>query len=694
MTIVDSERVSFAVSESTLTVRDELDTRTATFEVTPQPSLRPALVDLFQFPVDAAVSFDAETLSVGPNANILVRDDTGAVLDRVDDGPRSYPRGTYYVDINAPVRVYLRLAETEPTLCSRGEPETGVEIAFGSETTVTVGARSLHTRPEATITVPDDPEKRIEAFSYLGSSIKEFSPERAWADLRGYPPRFERGETLSIPSTLSKPETGVTVTVPPTHAALYRIAPLAFYVGATVEAGETPALDLPNGYSEPLVTRQQTLEESVEAILYKCLVLDALVRGGGYVPVTIRAYEDVAPHLPFYPESLVDEPFGVQLMEYLEAPTAPVLDALPDHTTTAVLRPDPDDVTLLPGLLDSFASIRVAESPPAPEAVRERSRSSPAVVGYAHSSVPQGGLALRTEAFDRVASDTAPEAGAATVALVTGNPTRAARLRAALDRAPLASIPERIRVQETPSRSELRTLLTGEIDLLVLDLPATERTITCRDGALDLGAVDTVDARIVALDAAPEAGAVDPAVASTLARMGAAGVVAAPGVTTPKRGLRLVGCLLKGQPLPAAADLVYDGGYYLAGSAVASVARLDRGINAACFYAETIGPDEHRLQYETYPSRRYGQGSVNIPPSEFGHGEYQLTGTTTAMPSTVSTEQLLELLGDGESIVVLNGEVCADAIEPTRDLVDRSTRRASTESSSHEPNGADRRSND
>ncbi|MFB6188862.1 MAG: hypothetical protein ABEI57_03175, partial [Halapricum sp.] len=336
MTVVDSKRVSFTASDSTLTVHDELDDRTATFEVTPHPSLRSALADLFHFPVDAAVSFDAETVSIGPNANVLVRDRDGAVLDRVSGGRQSYPRGTYYVAVNTSVRTYLRLADTQPTLRVRGEPEYGVEIQFDSKTTVTAGARSHHVQPEATITVPDDPRDRMEAFSYLGSSIREFSPERAWADLRGYPPRFERGETLSIPSSLSKPETGVTVTVPPTHAALYRIAPLAFYFGATVEAGENPALNLPNGYSEPLMTRHQRLEESVDEILFKCLVLDALVRGGGYIPVTVRAYEDVAPHLPFYPESLAREPFGVQLMEYLEAPTAPVLDALPKHTMTAV----------------------------------------------------------------------------------------------------------------------------------------------------------------------------------------------------------------------------------------------------------------------------------------------------------------------------------------------------------------------
>ncbi|MFB6188861.1 MAG: hypothetical protein ABEI57_03170, partial [Halapricum sp.] len=350
--------------------------------------------------------------------------------------------------------------------------------------------------------------------------------------------------------------------------------------------------------------------------------------------------------------------------------------------------PDPADVTLLPGLLDSFASIHVAESPPAPETVRERRRSSPAVVGYAHSSVQQGGLALREAAFER-ATRAAPRADAVTVALVTADPTRAQRLRTALERAPLTTIPREIQVHEAPSRRELRKLLTQEADLLVLDLPASERTIGCRDGVLDLSNVDGVEARVVVLGAT----SADPAVVSTLAQAGATGAAVTPDVTTPKQGLELVGCLLRGQPLPTAVAMFHGGDYALAGSPVAVAARLDREINSACFYADTVGPDEHRLRYETHPTRRYGQGSVNIPPSEYGHSEFQLVGTVTTMPSTVSTDELLELLCDDESIVVLNGVVYAGAVEPTRSLVEQSAQRALEASPDRAADATDRRPN-
>lgn len=318
---VDGSLVSFAVDESTVTVRDELEGGTQVIETDAELSLKPAIGDLFVFPVDNAVSFHASEVTIGRSWGVNLRGANGDLITEVAKEPYQAPRGTYFVEINGPLKTYIRLPDVELTIEYVGTLyQSDVVISLSKGTAVTVGARPEHGLPEATITVPDDPAGRMEAFSYLGSSIKEFSPERSWPTLRGHPPQFERGEALEVPDSLTKPDTGIVVTVPETQADVYRVAPLAFYFGASVEPGDEAMLQLANGYTEPLSTPDRTLEESVRRIITRCFMLDTLARQDGYVPVTPRVYESVGPYLPFYPESLASESLSDQMIEYFEAP--------------------------------------------------------------------------------------------------------------------------------------------------------------------------------------------------------------------------------------------------------------------------------------------------------------------------------------------------------------------------------------
>ena len=45
-----------------------------------------------------------------------------------------------------------------------------------------------------------------------------------------------------MPDVVDAPDTGITIEVPPEYGAIYTVAPLAYYLGATVEAGTEPAL--------------------------------------------------------------------------------------------------------------------------------------------------------------------------------------------------------------------------------------------------------------------------------------------------------------------------------------------------------------------------------------------------------------------------------------------------------------------
>lgn len=682
--------VAFEVDESELTIRDELEGRTQRIEVDSPIAPEPALAELFHAPVDAAASFTAEAFTIPSCGGVLLRNETGEVVTQPTAETFTAPRGTYYLEVTVPIKGYIRLPDVEVTMGYTGEPfDSPFRVTLGGERTVTVGARSRHSRPEATITVPDDPAARMEAISYLGSSIKEFSPERSWPTLRGYPPRIERGTELDVPSSLTKPDTGVTVTVPETHADVYRVAPLAFYLGATVEPGEEPTLHLPNGYSEPLVTPDRSLEESVERIVAKCLLLDTLARQDGYTPVTVRSYADVGPHLSVYPEAIADDPLGEQLLEYLEAPDSPVFDALPHWPAAAVLRPDPADVTLLPHLLDSMAFVSVADDASArpPSTVRE-GPSSPIAVGYSHDEVPPGGVALDDAAFEHDLTGETVVREEAVVAVVTDDPDRAERLSAGVESAPLADIPARIDVLQSPTTAELRSVLATDADLLLLDLPVSlgsgsgERdadgsvgdsangpVVDCADGTLDLSTLPSFGPRTVLVegDRAPST-----AVREFLARDDDGGIVAlvAEGVAEPDRALSVLGCLLCAWSVAGTARLHFDvADYRLAGVPDATAVSRSSGMEAELYVVEQVGPDDFTLRYVVSPMGASGVGSVAQNVEEFSHDEYQLHGSVTRMPATVSAERVQEILADDEVVAIVNGKLDANVVPHSAEFV-------------------------
>ncbi|MFB6234121.1 MAG: hypothetical protein ABEH81_12135 [Halopenitus sp.] len=688
--------VGFEIDESELTIHDELEDRTQRILVDSPIDPDPALAELFHVPIDAAVSFSAETFTIASCGGVLLRDEVGEVVTQPTDETVTAPRGTYYLEVTVPIKCYLRLPDVEVSVGHTGEPfDSPVRVTLGGERTVTAGARSLHSRPEATITVPDDPVARMEAMSYLGSSIKEFSPERSWPTLRGYPPRIERGSELDVPSSLTKPNTGITVTVPENHADIYRVAPLAFYLGATVESGKEPTLHLPNGYTEPLVTSDRSLEESVERIVAKCLLLDSLARQEGYTPITVRSYADVGPHLSFYPEAIADDPLADQLLEYLEAPDAPVFDALPHWPAAAVLRPDPADVSLLPHLLDSMALISVAgDASTRPPSTAREGPSSPIAIGYSHDEVPAGSVALADAAFERKLTGEAVVREEAVVAVVTDDPDRAERLSAGLESAPLADIPARIDVRQSPTSADLRSVLTTEADLLLLDLPVSVESppidgdaagpvVDCADGALDLSTLQTFGPRAVLVegDRAPST-AVRKFVAGDdgVAAGGDGGSVialVAEGVAEPDLALSVLGCLLCAWSVAGTARLHFDpGDYRLAGVPDATAVSRSSGMEAELFIADQVGPDEFSLRYVVSPMGASGVGSVAQNVEEFSHDEYQLLGTVTRMPATVSAERVQEILADDEVVVIVNGKLDANVVPHSAEFVRRSAQTA------------------
>jgi len=175
-----------------------------------------------------------------------------------------FPRATYFLDISSVTKAFVRIPDV--SISATGMTDSGaVELTFDGPTTVTVGARSLHTRPEATITVPDDPTALAAGRCPYSDPRSRSSPRALVADAPGYPPRIRVGDELDIPSPLVAPDTGIEVVVRPTYADVYRLSTLAYYLGARVVIGgrrrsdSTPATSSP---CRPKVSRSKSASRS------------------------------------------------------------------------------------------------------------------------------------------------------------------------------------------------------------------------------------------------------------------------------------------------------------------------------------------------------------------------------------------------------------------------------------------------
>ncbi|MFB6075058.1 MAG: hypothetical protein ABEJ89_08605, partial [Haloarculaceae archaeon] len=333
--------------------------------LTPGP-VTPTDVDPSEFalPVDAATEIAARDLETPYRLDVLVRDaDATTVAESVGGERAAVGPGEYYVEMtSAKMKLYLRVAGGVTV-----EPGEGrVRLSFPSADTITVGARSFHERPAATVETTDAPADVAAALSQLGSALKTTSCERSFPTLRGHPPLIERGTELSIPDGIEPPDTGVTIEVPPRMDALFPVAPLAYYLGAAVTIGDDPLL-VADGEPIPL-EEDGDLESTVARVLRQVFLLECVTRTEGLydVPLHERQVVESAVDLAF--DRLYDLPPDERIREFLAVPESALEGAVPTWKLTADVVPAVEHVSVLPFLANELAVVRCPADPVAREA--------------------------------------------------------------------------------------------------------------------------------------------------------------------------------------------------------------------------------------------------------------------------------------------------------------------------------------
>ncbi|MGM0447123.1 MAG: hypothetical protein ACQERM_02575 [Methanobacteriota archaeon] len=687
-------RIGFEVDGTTLTVHDAIEGNRMQLRVDREPALSPAFPELFPSPVDRAVSFEAESITVPEYTSIVVRDDEGEFVGRPKEATE-LPPGSYCIEITGVTKVFVRLEDAQLSVSGIEGPNP-VEIAPARRTTASLGARSLHTRPEATITVPDNPEALAEAVSVLGSSIKEFSAERSWPTLRGYPPRIRRGESLDVPSPLTVPDTGVEVVVRPTYADVYRLSTLAYYLGARMTIGEEPAIRLDTGYTERLPADGRELEERVEELLRTWFFLDTLVRTDGYTLSDREEYEQVGPQLPFYPPNLSERSLSEQLMEYLEVDPGKVAPYAPEWSTEAVLRPGPAGTELLPHLAHVLAPVRVRGSiaevlsgaavglTTADRLTNNHqlaSREGDSVPDPDSAPIPAWTAAALPAAHEHELRRNSPDPGEANVTLLIGSAERAQRLRDTLASPSLPAGVGSLSVLEAPTAGAVKDALSDPtIDLLYCDIPFDEGTLAVDGDLVNPSHRVSTDGRSAPAVSVFE-GSRRVAVAIDVVRRGGTGSAVIDG-RLPDDQTRTVVELLASVGLPldtslATLQLLPRPPVRFAGNPATNVMPPNPPMPRLVF-VKSMTESNHRITWRTVLSPASWFGAEHQIVYDCFDDKARLVGRDPAERPILSSEVVADSSTEPDTALFLNGQF----VSPTVDLmikdVKHSARRALT----------------
>lgn len=340
-------------------------------EPAPAPASAAAAADgPFCFPVSTAASVSATTFRTPNPHDIFVRASNARVIGTATGNqPVSLPFGRYTIEFSSfPVKLYLAVeaaVKIHPT-----DQTTRVELSHVES--VFVGARSHHRQPARSVVVPQTPAGVRRAVSAFGQTLKTHSPERSFGTLRGHPPTIVWTDDQSAtdaepPCPPSDPP--ATIHVPDDYASVFQVAPLAYYLGATVESGSAPALEVggtryPLGAETgPRAFEAPSFPKAVNRVLKHLLTLDCVVRTVGFYDVNLQGATRLAQTLSLDRQSLYEASLPARTQAYLALPHEPVAEVAPQWSLTTDMTPRPAEARALPYLAARLAHVRVHEPP-------------------------------------------------------------------------------------------------------------------------------------------------------------------------------------------------------------------------------------------------------------------------------------------------------------------------------------------
>ncbi|MFC6963820.1 CHAT domain-containing protein [Halocatena marina] len=234
----------------------------------------------------------------------------------------------------------------------------------------------------ATFTVSETPEGVATAISVLSAGMSTTGPERSHPDYRTHPPLVEIGDETYIPPRVREmvPQTDIIIDVPANYDELFVIAPLAYYLGASVRIGSGTARLSAPGVHKSFGSLSEIQFEAA-ALLRRVFFLDCLVRD---VPDEEPPYQRIIlDKIGLNPESIRAATPGERLAAYMGVKQASIMSELPTWHLSTYVSPSSDMIPSLPYLLDDLSLIY----PPSARPIDEKELLSEALDDFYRGSV-------------------------------------------------------------------------------------------------------------------------------------------------------------------------------------------------------------------------------------------------------------------------------------------------------------------
>lgn len=685
--------LSFASTTAELEVIDQVDRHRFALETSSSITPLRTDTDRFRFPVDEAVTITTESITLPIVVPVCVRDDNGTTLTKVEHtAHETFAADTYSLELFAPIKLCLRIDSTVTVASDM----TGMSIDFDTPTEVHVGAQSPSKHPTTTITTTDNPEDMMAAVSTFSAALKTTAPERSMPSFRGHPPLLERGDELAIPETIDPPDTGVQLELSPEYRSIYVAAPLAYYLGASLVPSDTPRLVTDGGFEHPL-DPACGFEREVERILKQVFFLDSLTQPEGLYPVSLHERQAIGPHTDLDFPSLYDQSSAARLEAYLDVSFSVLKDHLPEWKQTAHIAPLASSAGMLPFTVNDLAVIRTPQAETGSTsnlqaaAVDEFLRAG-AVTRSSASHLPTSDEFVKpeqAESLEQVWVDEGTPLGASK-ATITAYRNRLDRTPTDgdieitvvcnnIDHTPVCSdsememaeerdlvnkvygsradLPFSVAVHRDVTTKQLRSVLNDSTDFCHYIGHVNGDGFECTDGTLDAATLETVGVDAFMLNACSsyeqgmaltEAGSIGGIV--TLSE-----VMDSEAITI---GCTLARLLNRGFPLNAALDIARDetllgGKYTVVGDGGLAIAQAE---SRTPYLATVVTNDDvFDVEFELYPTRQSGMGSVFVPYLE--NNEDYVLNSNQLQWGSVTQEDLQKFLRLENAPVRFDGDL-------------------------------------
>lgn len=639
--------------------------------------------DSLAIPISQTVRIQAASLRLNTPARTYLREVDGEIVDELSFGDAlSRQTGRWLLDFQTPVKTYAQIEAPFTVSITDGT----VEVQFERQSAIILGVRAYRRHPTETITTTRAPADIATTISHLSAGLETLSPERSFPTLRNHPPNVEFGAQLQIPPSVEWLDSTTTIHVPFTYEYLYAVAPVAYYLNATLKEG-SPKIHIDGHGTWELP--DETFADRCAQLLKQCVFLDCITRTEGLYPTTLEERVQVEPTLDLDWADLYTSTFETRTATYLDVEYSTIADVVPTWHARGYVPPVAQTAELLPHLLDQLTPVEVIE----PEEIRgddarrlalqrfmdsqdALSRSQPGHSTFEQDipfvdipipperealwigdGIPFGGNHLFDTGIQRYHASDEPDSSEITVTLVCNDSEMVDEIDSAEG---IYDSREKVRLSVNVYRNlttdQLAKQLADQSDLFHFIGHASTAGLHCPDGVLSPSTVDSVGTRAFFLNACSsyipgreliDAGAIGGVVTlSDVTEQSAEQV----GVMT--ANLLSIGFSLRNALWIARDQSIVGGQYICVGMDSLWLTHPD-GLSAC---AVTIDKTDSgwRIQGASYPSLHFGIGSMTGYKFD-PEGRMSLAGGIFAREG-LSDATLREFLQADESPVRYDGE--------------------------------------